>query len=243
MKEAGTCAPCVRKRDLGSPTLFDTTLPLELGQQIRLCCLDEQDRVAQGDFYPYVETIDASLGRFCIVAPNLIDEASFSFGEETANLCRVLKGDVRVGDEIAIQPAKTKLAYKGQYLPVTDLVYIAFGVGIVPVLEQVRTVLPKGSSSVRNTSVLWINQETKDFDVIAELLEKEYNQYRTKLAVSCIVEDLTVGTIADSIEISEAIPDFVPGTMAVVAGPQAFMDMAVEFLEDRAYPSDTICLL
>ena len=148
-----------------------------------------------------------------------------------------------MGDEVAVQPGPRKLAYKGQYLPVTEMVYIACGVGIVPVIEQVRAVLPSGSSSVENVSVVWINEDTKDFDVTSEQLEKEYFKYSTKLAVSCIVENLRKNGIEANEEIVAAIPDFRPGVMAVIAGPRQISDKARAYLIKVGYPEDCICQL
>lgn len=155
----------------------------------------------------------------------------------------VLKQELKVGDEVAVQPGPRKLSYRGQYLPVTEMVYIACGVGIVPVLEQVRAVLPSGSSSVENVSVVWVNEDTKDFDVTAEQLEKEYFKYDTKLAVSCIVENLRKNEIESNEEIAAAIPDFRPGVMAVVAGPEQVAMKAQQYLIKQGYPEDCICKL
>lgn len=156
-----------------------------------------------------------------------------------------MKQDLRVGDEVALRPGENFLEYRGQYLPVTDMLYIACGTGIVPVMDQVRAVLPNESSSVESVTVVWINESTRDFDVTADQLEREYNKYSSKLAVSCIVDDLTKSESAleDNVEIFEAVPDFKPGTMAVMCGPAALMEQAAYYLEERGYPSDCICIL
>lgn len=158
----------------------------------------------------------------------------------------MLKQDLKVGDEVALKPGKTRLEYRGQYLPVTDMVYIACGTGIVPVMDQVRAVLPpSASSSVESVTVVWVNESTRDFDVTAEQLEKEYNKYSSKLAVSCIVDDLAKrkDALENNPEIYEAVPDFIPGTMAVLSGPVPIMKQAVEYLESRGYPLDCLCIL
>jgi ferredoxin-NADP reductase len=154
-----------------------------------------------------------------------------------------MKDELKVGDEVAIQPGPRKLAYRGQYLPVTDMVYVACGVGIVPVIEQVRAVLPSGSSSVKNVNVIWVNEDTKDFDEISELLEKEYFKYSTKLAVSCIVDNLRANDMGANKEITSAVPKFQPGVMAVVAGPGQVSEKARKYLVQQGYPEDCICTL
>lgn len=163
-----------------------------------------------------------------------------------AQQVRVLKQDLKVGDEVALKPGKNRLEYRGQYLPVTDMVYFACGTGIVPVMDQVRMVLPSSAaSSVESVTVVWVNESTRDFDVTAEQLEKEYNKHSSKLAVSCIVDDLTKGqkALSENSEIYEAVPDFIPGTMAVLSGPVPIMKQAVEYLEGRGYPLDCLCIL
>lgn len=147
---------------------------------------------------------------------------------------------------MALKPGDNRLEYRGQYLPVTDMLYVACGTGIAPVMDQVRAVLPDDvSSSVKSVTVVWINESTRDFDVTADQLEKVYLKYSNKLAVSCIVDDLTKRerTMEDNSEIYDAVPDFKPGTMAVLSGPAAIMDKAAEYLERRGYPADCICIL
>jgi ferredoxin-NADP reductase len=228
--------------DLPEP---DYVLPLDLGQQVSLCCLDNDNSVAKGDFFIYSPEPMPRPGQFSILAPNSKSPSAneFAVGQDAANFVRVLKQDMKVGDEIAIRPGHRRLAYRGQYLPVTDMVYIAIGAGVVPVLDQVRAVLPNGSSSVKGVTVVWINDQAKDFDVTAELLEKEYFKYSTKLAVSCVVDDLQLHAIEDNVEINAVVPDFQQGTMAVLAGPEAMTKKAAAYLEERGYPEDTICVL
>ena len=222
----------------------DYVLPLELGQQISLCCLDNESSVAKGDFFPYFTDSNPKPGSFSILAPNRSPDAiEFALGQDGANFVRVLKQDMKVGDEIALRPGKKRLSYRGQYLPVTDMVYIACGTGVVPVLDQVRAVLPNGSSSVKSVTVVWINEGAKDFDVTAELLEKEYFKYSTKLAVSCVVDDLLIHSVKDNAEINGVVPTFQQGTMAVLAGPEVMTKKAAAYLQDRGYPEDTICVL
>ena len=222
----------------------DYVLPLELGQQVSLCCLDNEGNVARGDFFPFSLAAKHKPGAFSILVPNKSPEENIVLmGLDAANFARVVKQELKIGDEVAIKPGDTRLNYRGQYLPVTDILYIACGNGIVPVLDQARAVLPRGSSSVSAVTVVWINEETKDFDVLAEVLEKEYFKYSDKLAVSCIVDSPRRRDWSDNSEINSAVPDFKQGTMAVLAGPTDLMEKAFYYLEDRGYPSDTICVL
>jgi predicted ferric reductase len=126
---------------------------------------------------------------------------------------RVMKNDLKVGDEIAVEPGDRKLEYRGAYFPVTDMVYLASGTGIGPILEQVKAVLPNGQSSVKSVTVIWMDEDATNFDVIADQLEREYHKY--------------VNSLADNNGIVNAVPEFVPGTMAVLSGPRAMQRKAV----------------
>jgi NAD(P)H-flavin reductase len=151
---------------------------------------------------------------------------------------------MKIGDEIALRPGAQKLNYRGNYLPVSDMVYIAAGVGIVPILEQIRVVLPNGSSSVRSVTVIWINEDTSDFDQTSEQLEREYFKYSTKLAVSCVVDTLKMNSLGDNKEVENALPAFTPGTMAVLSGPTEVSKKAMSYLmQKRGFPEDCICVL
>lgn len=219
-------------------------LPLELGQQITMMCLDNDSNIARGDFYPFYTSRSPKPGVFSILVPNKPHEVNVRMiGLDAANFARVVKQEMKVGDELALKPGSNRLSYRGQYLPVTDMVYIACGTGIVPVLDQVRAVLPSSASSVTTVNVVWINEHTRDFDVTSEILEKEYYKYSTKLAVSCIVDHMKGPVFGENVEVDDAVPDFRPGTMAVLSGPSDLMKKATSYLEDRGYPRDTICVL
>ena len=156
----------------------------------------------------------------------------------------VLRNELEPGDEVAIKPGKSHLTYGGQHVPVTDMVYLTSGQGIVPILDQIRATSPKGSSSVKVSSVIWMNDKRDDFDLAMDDLEAEYMKYSTKLAVSCIMDDsASSGTLEGNREVEEAVPYFNPGSMAVVSGPKMFADKAKGYLMKRGYPQDCICVL
>lgn len=151
--------------------------------------------------------------------------------------------ELEVGDEVALQPGPRTLSYRGEYLPVTDMVYVTSGSGIAPVLDQVKSVLPAGTSSVKSVSVIWINDNEEDFDVALSSLEDEYFKYSTKLAVSCVVKENNGIKISSNEEVIEALPQFEPGTMAVIAGPKRFSTEARTMLMGYGYPEECICVL
>lgn len=225
----------------------DHVLQLALGQQLTLCCLDSADNVAKKNLYVYSKKSKKGKrqGHFSIVARKYVPEDKTEMKKRRArgegSFEQVLATELDIGDEIALQPGPRTLDYKGEYLPVTDMVYFAAGDGIVPVMEQVKSVLPPGSSSVNGVSVIWANSDDKDFDIALSTLEDEYFKYSTKLAVSCIVE--RVSKLKGNAEVDEAVPDFNPGTMAVVSGPKSFAVEAIAVLLNKGYPENCICVL
>lgn len=162
----------------------------------------------------------------------------------------VLRNELQPGDEVAIKPGKSHLTYHGQHVPVTDMVYLAAGLGVVPVLDQIRAIAPRGASSVDTASVVWLNERRRDFDLAMDDLEAEYMKHPTKLAVSCVLLDAAEGETdaghgpwEGHREVEEAVPYFDAGSMAVVCGPTRFAEGARGYLMRKGYPEDCICVL
>ncbi|CAN0425997.1 unnamed protein product, partial [Laminaria digitata] len=122
------------------------------------------------------------------------------------------------GDEIAVKPGREGLVYGGPYSPITDLVLISTGLGVVPMIQMVNELLPSKDSSVSAASVIWLNEKAEDFALYGELEEAFFRNHR-KLDVSCIVErDLFGHQLGANANVREAAPDFKIGTLAAVAG-------------------------
>lgn len=265
----GKCT--LRSRTLGTSSvgsssyaIYEFTLPepyyslsLGLGQQLEFCCLGPGDEICTGSFYPYDGSAAGAVGgsgsaenkrrkggagatagvvRVVLPTDKVADEGNSKFME-------VLRDDLRPGDEVAIRPGKTHLSYRGKHVPVTDMVYVAYGLGIVPVLDQIRAITPKGSSSVTLSSVLWFNDNRDDFDLAMDDLEAEYMKYPGKLAVSCIMDDVLTHPLEGNREVEESVPYFNAGTMAVVCGPKRFAEKVRGYLMRRGYPENCICVL
>jgi hypothetical protein len=115
------------------------------------------------------------------------------------------------------------------------MVYVTSGMGIVPIVHQIKTVLLTRSSSVKMVTVVWINDDSRDFDIFFRELEEEYFKYNTKLEVSCVVmneegEVVTTYSFDENEEINHTVPNFRPGTMAVISGPEEFVQEASKYL-------------
>ena len=146
---------------------------------------------------------------------------------------------------MAIKPGRKSLEYRGETLPVTDIVFLVSGLGIIPVLSQLDSVLPtSGGASVSTSSVIWVNEKTKEFNLAYDKLERQFYKYNKKLDVSCVVQDdIYAANLGENRQVVDSTPDFAEGTMAVIAGPDYFVKKANHFLQARGYPAETICSL
>jgi len=219
-------------------------LPLSLGQKLSLCCLDDDENVAKGGFY--LASPRSALGSFSIVVPRgAREDVEFAIGTENSNFVRVLENDLKIGDEVALLPGDQTLQYRGEFMPVTDILYIGSGAGIVPIVDQVKSVIPSGISSVKSVSIMWVNEDANDFQVAFRELKNEYYKYHKLRTISCYVNN-----VKDKFtdyhkydEIREIITDFSPGKMVVVSGPAIFSKNAVSYLLQRGYPEECVCVL
>jgi len=262
------------------------SMKLKIGQVLSLSCLkEEDDTIMNGEFHVYYDDDQndddttetsmqekssssfisrgeaSSVGKFSILVPSLSDHLEEDIGTDTAKLIRCLENDLEVGDELALQPGENKFRYDGDHFPVTDIVYIVMGTGIVPVLNQIRAFLPKdtaandsSSSSVRGMSIVWICENKSDFDNIDETLKKLHSTRKSKLTVHCIIDNMRYNTLADNTKIDSGIEDYLPGTMMVLSGMKNENDdddeeyniqnNAIQYLiENHGYPENCICIL
>jgi hypothetical protein len=83
--------------DLPEPNQF---IQLDLGQQVSLCCLDNNQNVAKGDFYLYHGHRESDmLGTLSILAPNRTPAYNaFELGKDAANFVSLFLGSAHVFD-------------------------------------------------------------------------------------------------------------------------------------------------
>ncbi|CAM9434211.1 unnamed protein product [Ectocarpus sp. 12 AP-2014] len=228
----------------GLPSSPDAVLPLELGQELTLCGLDASNQVVQGNYVPL--TPRKQRGAFEVVVMKATDGAELDDGLPTTRSNREFSrflDNLPLGDEIAVKPGRAGLVYGGANQPITDLVLVANGVGVVPMIQMVNELLPSSSSSVASASVVWLNEKAEDFALYSEL-EKAFFRNHRKLDVSCIVErDLFGSHLEANANVNAASPEFKIGTLAAVAGPDFFTRKVTDYLVRRGYPEDAIISL
>jgi hypothetical protein len=245
-------------------------LPLSLGQRLHVCGLDRDGNAIQAEFYPYQPQRQVRSGYVSLLLPDpskytLQQQSNLSNDDvQQLQVAQLLQDYVQTGDtEIAIHPGISKLEYRGTY-PVTDIIYVVIGTGIVPVLDQIRAVLKTTSptsdtSGIEFVSLVWINHSIDDFDIISKLLKNEYYDHSTKLAVTCGVETNLQPSITqpqaaqyffeNNIEINDTVPNFQPGMMLVLSieGIQSaslLRTVATTYMQQKkGFPNECICVM
>jgi hypothetical protein len=205
-----------------------------------------------------------------------LDENSKNNDRQQRRVVQLLQDYQNTGDtEIAIHPgATTKLQYRGTHYPVTEIIYLVIGsTGIVPIVDQVRTVLhsstsstsktstPGTSSGVERISVVWITSTVQEFDALSDSLKVIYEKFPTQLAVSCGVEKSLQSSMTqeiaaeyffdNNIEINDTIPSFQPGMMAIISvegiphtSASLLRKVATTYLQQqKQFPIDCLCVL
>ncbi|KAG5190314.1 cytochrome b5 reductase domain-containing protein [Tribonema minus] len=217
-------------------------LPLELGQELTLCGLDAAGRVASASCVPLSPRAAQGYVDVVVAKPRPPDAPLTAAGAAAvggADFARLLE-TLAIGDEVAARPGRAMLQYRGPYAPITDVVLIACGLGVVPMLQLVRELLPARESSVRAASVVWLNEAAEDFALYGEL-ERAFYKYHRKLDVACIIErDLFGHALAGNRRVREAVPAFRIGTLAVVSGPDFFVAKVRDYLVRQGYPDEVI---
>lgn len=125
------------------------------------------------------------------------------------------------------------------------MVYVCNGLGVLPMLNQVKELALTASSSVKTMSVVWINESPAEFFPLAYGdLEALFYKHNKKLDVSCCLEsDVYAGSLGANDDVVSSVPEWGEGTMAVVAGPDYFVKKANIFLQGKGYPADCVCAL
>jgi len=137
--------------------------------------------------------------------------------------------------------------------PITDLVFLSNGMGIVPALSQAKAVI----ASVRSISIVWVNSEESDFvKECYEKLERFFYRFNRRVDVSCCLSAVEKGdgrsvddvrkptSLGSCPEVAEGVPDYRPGFWAVLSGPVGFTVEAQKYLvQERYFPSGAVCIL
>jgi len=194
------------------------TLPITLGQPLTLCTLSPSNNVVKSTFYP--TTPRSKTGEFIVVGTKGTRDDEGVWGKDKASFDSVLHGSMALGDEVAIKPGPKNLAYRGSALPVRSILYVCNGLGVTPMINQIREILNSPTSSVSSCTVVWVNERGDEFFEDAyKALEEQFYKHPTKLDVSCCIEkDVYSGNLGGNEEVNKGVPEYEEGAMVVVGG-------------------------
>ena len=229
----------------------ENVIQLNVGQMLTLKYRDKKHRTVQKDYYihePPRQLGTRRKGKFSIVTSSTSKESSDStegevyneFGRTTFE--KVLQNGLEIGDEIEFQPGPNTLDYRGEHFPVREMVYFAEGIGIIPVLEQMKVLLKKSKSSVESMALIWAAAKEEDFEIALQTLESLYYKNSNSLSVSCVLHKDNLYALDFSKNDVEC-PQYNPGSMAVISGEREFALKGIELLIAHGYPENCICIL
>ncbi|GFH52635.1 hypothetical protein CTEN210_09111 [Chaetoceros tenuissimus] len=228
----------------------ENVIQLNVGQMLTLKYRDKKQRTVQKDYYihePQRQLGTRRRGKFSIVTSGASKESSNTEGEVYNEFGRttfekVLQNGLEIGDEVEFQPGPNTLDYRGEHFPVREMVYFAEGIGIIPVLEQMKVLLKKGKSSVESMALIWAAAKEEDFDIALQTLESLYYKNSNSLSVSCVLHKDNLYALDFSKNDVEC-PMHNPGSMAVISGEREFALKGIELLIAHGYPENCICIL
>lgn len=212
----------------------DGVLPLNIGQELTMCVIDDEDRVLKESFFPI--STQNSKGYFDVVVKN---ENDYAGNIDENSFASTLK-ELRVGDELAFKGGRYRLNYSGKQKKITALTCVAAGVGITPILQVLRGVLPESESSIGDVELLWMNENGEEFLCDDEISKFEVKYYSKFFASKVVQPDLYGVNMMKNDDILGSISPYEPGRIAVIAGPDYVITKARQLLTTIGYPSDCI---
>lgn len=212
----------------------DGVLPLNIGQELTMCVIDDDDRVHKESFFPI--STQKSKGYFDVVVKN---ENDYAGSIDENSFTSTLK-ELSIGDELAFKGGRYRLSYAGKQKKITSLTCVAAGVGITPVLQVLRGVLPESESSINDVELLWLNENGEEFICEDEISKFEVKYYSKFFSSKVVQPDLYGVNMLKNDDILGSLSPFEPGRIALVAGPDYVITKARQLLTMIGYPSDCI---
>lgn len=246
-------------------------LPLKLGQEVTLMCLDDKNRPVRASF-PLASKRRDPAGVVAVMVPigaRRLDRAAVGglTGEQMTVAAAL--DNLPVGGEVAVRPGRQAFNYDGPHLPITSLQCFVEELGAIPAIQLIQESLPRGQSTVGAIDVFYMNAHEEDF-VLYDKLESLYYKFHRKMSLSCVLdEQLYQGVVDDSQQqqqraprrrnqqqnaattvfkrnddLRQAVNPWEPGLLAVIAGPPAFATQVSTYLKDvLKYPPDCVIAL
>ncbi|KAJ8604001.1 hypothetical protein CTAYLR_003339 [Chrysophaeum taylorii] len=174
-------------------------LPLSLGQELTVMCLDDKNRPVRASF-PLASSRRDPTGTVEIVLPaanRLLRRMQLgALTAEQLTVANALDG-LAVGGEAAVRAGRKAFDYKGPHLPITSLQCFVEELGAIPTLQVLQESLVKGQSTVESADVFCINSTEDDF-ALYDKLEETYYKFHRKMTLACVLDDNLYDGILDA---------------------------------------------
>lgn len=166
-------------------------LPLALGQELTVMCLDDKNRPVRANF-PLASNRRDPSGTLEIVVPaGARFNRRAAIGALTSEQQTVIKALDRlsVGGEAAVRAGRKAFDYKGSYLPITSLQCFVEELGTISILQLLQESLRRGQSTVETADVFCVSADEDDF-ALYDRLEDLYYKFHRKMTLSCVLDEL-----------------------------------------------------
>ena len=209
----------------------NAVLPLQLGQEISMCSVDNKEKVLKEAFFPVSSPL--ARGYFDIMTKIGGESASDRFARSLSELL--------LGDEIAYKGGRYRLNYLGSNYPIKAVSIVASGLGATSALQILQNVLPGDSTTIENVEMVWINENEEDYICTDKIRQYEYGHLE-KFTLDRIIEDDLYGRgFTRKDEIKQTLSSFDKGRIAIICAPEYVVGKARNFLTtELGYPLDDI---
>lgn len=165
-------------------------LPLALGQELTVMCLDDKNRPVRANF-PLASNRRDPSGTVEIVVPaGARRTRRAAIGALTSEQLTVIKALDRlaVGGEAAVRAGRKAFDYKGSYLPITSFQCFVEELGAISILQLLQESLRRGQSTVETADVFCVSADEEDF-ALYDRLEDLYYKFNRKMTLSCVLDE------------------------------------------------------
>jgi NAD(P)H-flavin reductase len=237
LREWGVCTLAGKELLPGGYTRYrfelegeNAAIPLELGQEILMCVVDQNDNVIKEPCFPVSSS--SARGYFEIITKR--------GGEASGDRFAKALSSHDLGDEMAYKGGRYRFNYLGNKYPIEGLSLIASGLGGCSALQIMKNILTEDSTTIDDLEMLWVNENKSDFIVDKEVEEMEF-RYLEKVTISRMIQDDLYGRgLTKRNDVKNAITPFNKGRLGVICAPEYVIGKARNLFTDLGYPQDEI---
>ncbi len=202
-----------------------------------LCIPDEKKNPIKQHLFPIVDR----RGYYDIVIHQKHSPDTHFKNKSSQKFYSLLRNMI-VGDELAFKGGANSLVLNehGDKDSVKDVSITAVGLGIIPVIPIIKSLLNKRATKVR---LVWVNSSPSDY-FLSQAIDSIVSTYPKRFEVfKLIVSDLLHSTLSETKSLYQLIDPFVPGSLAIVSAPEDTTFKLRKIFRDMYFPVDSIITL